>query len=61
MWKKIVIVLVLLVGGLFLYFRNKDNVVKTTIIQKGNLKEELMLSGEISATNYAKIFIRNLR
>lgn len=54
-WKLILAVLVMLVVGLVLFFKNKNNVVKTSTIQKGNIKEELVLSGEISATNYAKL------
>lgn len=53
-WKKILIVLVVAVV-LFLIFRNKNTEVKTTTVQKGNLKEEMVLSGEIAATNYAKL------
>lgn len=48
-------VLVLVIGGLFFYFKSKNPVVKTATIQKGNLKEEMTLSGEITATNYAKL------
>jgi HlyD family secretion protein len=54
-WKVILIVVIVLAGGLFFYFKNKNVVVKTTTVQKGNLKEELVLSGEILATNYAKL------
>lgn len=55
MRKKILVVLILVIGGLFFYFKNKNIVVKTTIIQKGDLKEEMTLSGEITAVNYAKL------
>lgn len=54
-WKKIaVLLLILLVSGFF-FFRSKNKVVKTSVIQKGNLKEEMVLSGEINAINYAKM------
>lgn len=54
-WKLIVVILLVVAGGLFFYFKNKNTVVKTSTIQKGNLKEELILSGEIKAVNYAKL------
>ncbi|EKE04862.1 MAG: hypothetical protein ACD_19C00429G0022 [uncultured bacterium] len=54
-WKRIVLVVVIITISLFFYFKNKSTVVKTASIQKGNLKEELVLSGEISAANYAKL------
>lgn len=54
-WKITAVVLLLVTVGLFFYFKNRNTVVKTGIIQKGNLKEELTLSGEITATNYAKL------
>jgi len=53
--KKIAIILVVLVGILFLVFRNKNKEIKTAEVKKGDLKEELILSGEINATNYAKL------
>lgn len=54
-WKKIaVLILILLVSGFF-YFRNKSKVVKTSVVQKGNLKEEMVLSGEVNAVNFAKM------
>ena len=53
-WKKITAVLVVFIV-LFLIFRNKNKEVETAMIQKGNIKEELVLSGSVNATNYAKL------
>ena len=53
--KKIAIVLIILLVILFFVFRNNKKEVKTTEIKRGDLKEELILSGEVSATNYAKL------
>lgn len=41
--------------GLFFVFRNNNKSTKTVEIKKGDLKEELVLSGEVDATNYAKL------
>lgn len=54
-WKILVVITLLFSGFCFFYFRNKTAVVKTATIQKGNLKEEITLSGEIAAVNYAKL------
>lgn len=54
-WKKVTLVALILVGILFFVFRNNSKTVKTTEIKRGDLKEELILSGEIDATNYAKL------
>ena len=54
-WKKILTIFLVVVGILFFVFKNNNKAVKTTEIQKGNLKEELVLSGEVGATNYAKL------
>lgn len=54
-WKLVIIILILIFGGIFFYFKNKNTVVKSATIQRGNLKEEMVLSGEILATNYAKL------
>ncbi len=54
-WKILVVITLLFSGFLFFYFKNKSAVVKTATIQKGNLKEEITLSGEIAAVNYAKL------
>lgn len=56
MMKKVIIIILIIVGLITIFFlRNKNKDVKTTLIQKGNLKEELVLSGEITAVNYAKL------
>lgn len=54
-WKKVVIILIVLIGILFFVFRNSNKTVKTTEVKRGDLKEELILSGEVDATNYAKL------
>jgi RND family efflux transporter MFP subunit len=54
-WKLIAIILVVLAGGLFIYFKSKSTVTKTASVERGDLKEEMTLSGEITATNYAKL------
>lgn len=57
MKKKVVIALVcvaLLLAG-FIFFRNRNNTTKNTSVEKGLIREELILSGEISAKNYAKL------
>jgi len=53
-WKKITIILII---GLILFFvfRNKNSEVKTSNVQKGNLQEEMILSGNVTATNYTKL------
>ncbi len=53
-WKKILIVVVVTAIGFFV-FKNNNKSVKSTEIKKGDLQEELVLSGEIDATNYAKL------
>lgn len=54
-WKISLLVLVLVVGGIYLINRNKSKEVKTATIQKGHIQEELILSGTVTATNYAKL------
>lgn len=54
-WKKILVVAVAAAIGLFFVFRNNNKSTKTVEIKKGDLKEELVLSGEVDATNYAKL------
>lgn len=56
-WKKILIIssVVIIAIIAFFYFKNNNKEIKTVKIEKGNLKEELILSGEIDATNYAKL------
>jgi RND family efflux transporter MFP subunit len=54
-WKKILLALIL-IGGIILFVtkgNNKD--IKTSEIKRGDLQEELVLSGEVDATNYAKL------
>lgn len=53
--KKIALLLIVIAGIAFFVVRNNGKEVKTTTIQKGSLNEELILSGEISAVNYAKL------
>lgn len=53
--KKIAIVVVLLAGILFFVLRNNTKEIKTSEIKKGDLQEELILSGEVDAVNYAKL------
>lgn len=54
-WKKILVVLTVIAGILFLVFRNNNKTAKTTEVKKGDLQEVLILSGEIDAVNYAKL------
>ena len=54
-WKKILAVLLIISGVLFFVIRNKNKDIQTATIQKGKISEELILSGNISATNYAKL------
>lgn len=55
-WKKIsVIAVIILVFVLAFSFFNKKDEIKTANVARGDLKEELILSGDISATNYAKL------
>lgn len=54
-WKLLTVLLI--VAGIILFFviKNNNKEVKTAEIKKGDLKEELILSGEVNATNYAKL------
>lgn len=54
-WKKILVLLVIVVSLGFYLNTKKSSTVKTSVIQKGNLKEEMTLSGSVTATNYAKL------
>lgn len=55
-WKKLIIIFILLVGVIiFFSSKNKKADIKTSEIKKGNIKEELVLSGYVTATNYAKL------
>lgn len=54
--KKILIVVIVVIGVVsFFFFKNKNKDIKAVNIQKGNLKEEMILSGQINALNYAKL------
>ena len=52
-WKIILIIVV--AGAGIIYYFNKSDDIKTTQIKRGDLQEEMVLSGEISAINYAKL------
>ena len=54
-WKKVVVLALVMAGILFFVFRNNNKSVKSTEVKRGDLKEELILSGEVDATNYAKL------
>lgn len=54
-WKIVIVAVLILTGILFFGLRSKNADIKTSTIQRGNLSEELILSGEINATNYAKL------
>ncbi len=54
-WKKLLLLLVVVAGIGFFVLRNNNKEVETTQIKKGDLKEEMILSGSVSATNYAKL------
>lgn len=54
-WKIITILVVILAVFLFIFFRGSKNNIKIEQVKKGNIQEELILSGEISAVNYAKL------
>lgn len=53
-WKKLLLLLSVIVGIGFFVLRN-DKEIETTQIKKGDLKEEMILSGSVSAVNYAKL------
>ncbi len=53
--KKIAIIALIVAGILFFVFRNNNKEIKTSEVKKGDLQEELILSGEVDATNYAKL------
>jgi len=54
-WKKILVALLVIIGIIFYIFKDKNKDIKTASVQKGKISEELVLSGNISATNYAKM------
>lgn len=54
-WKVAFLVLIFVVGGIWMLTRNNKKDVKTITVQKGTIAEELVLSGTVTATNYAKL------
>jgi len=54
-WKKIIVLLAIAGTILFFVLKNNNKVIKSAQISQGDLQEELVLSGEIDATNYAKL------
>lgn len=54
-WKKITALFLIVGVVLFFIFRNKGAVQKTVQIKKGDIKEEMILSGSVDAVNYAKL------
>ncbi len=54
-WKIITILVLIASVVIFFSLRNKNSAIKTSVIQKGDLKEEMTLSGSVTATNYAKM------
>lgn len=53
-WKFLAVLVVLFIIAFFV-FKNKDKDIQTATIQKGKIAEELILSGEVNAVNYAKM------
>jgi RND family efflux transporter MFP subunit len=51
----IVILLILGVGGFFLFGKKSANGSVTTTVQKGEVKEELILTGSVEADKYAEL------
>ncbi|MBL7036421.1 efflux RND transporter periplasmic adaptor subunit [Candidatus Microgenomates bacterium] len=54
-WKLALVLLVVIVGGFFYFSKKNGDELETATVQKGNIKEELILSGTVSATNYAQL------
>lgn len=54
-WKKTLLIAIVAIIALFFVFKNKNKDLETTEIKKGDLKEELVLSGSVDAINYAKL------
>lgn len=54
-WKLSLVLLVLVVGGVWFFTKNGTKDLKTTTVQKGYIAQELILSGTVTATNYAKL------
>lgn len=53
--KRILAIILVTIVTILFFFKNKNQDIKTSTIQKGSLKEEIILSGEVTATNYAKL------
>ena len=51
----ILAVIILVVAG-FVYFNKSKNGTVTTIVQKGEVKEELILTGSVKASKYAMLY-----
>lgn len=55
-WQKFILLFVVVGIPLFIFFSRKGKTeIKRDTIKKGSLKEELILSGEVNATYYAKL------
>ena len=54
-WKKVLLVIILIGGIIFFVSKGNNKDIKTSEIKRGDLQEELVLSGEVDATNYAKL------
>ncbi len=54
-WKKVAVLIVVVLVSIFFIIKKSNTEIKTSLVQKGNLKEEMILSGEINAVNYAKL------
>ncbi len=54
-WKIIIFLVLIVLTVTFFIIKNNNKEIKSAKIVMGDLKEELILSGEIRATNYAKL------
>lgn len=54
-WKIIIFLVLIVLTVAFFIIKNNNKEIKSAKIVMGDLKEELILSGEIRATNYAKL------
>ncbi|HCR35457.1 hypothetical protein A2130_01525 [Candidatus Woesebacteria bacterium GWC2_33_12] len=52
---KIISILVVVAFIVFFVFNNNNKEIKSAVIQKGKMSEEIILSGEVNAINYAKL------
>lgn len=55
-WKKLLAIIVILASMVYFVFVRKTNIAKTDTVKRGSLSEELVLSGEVAAKNYAKLY-----